>query len=219
MSKELPFFKFYPSEWLLGKIAFQPIDIQGAFTLSCCTYWQQECKMKESDIDFRIGKKRLEKLKELGFIKEENGFLHITFLEHQLTELDRVREKKKLAGAIGGKANAKQKIARAKQNVADKIEDKIKIREDKKDKFPPTVEEVIFYFRENGYTIVSAKKAFKYYNDANWIDSQGKKVLSWKQKMISVWFRDENKEPETLAQVNGFPSMTLDESNSLFGVK
>lgn len=71
--------------------------------------------MTESDIEFRVGKNRLKKLKELGFLKEENGYLHISFLDQQLQECDQTREKKKLAGSIGGQASAKQRQARAKQ--------------------------------------------------------------------------------------------------------
>jgi hypothetical protein len=57
----------------------------------------------------------------------------------------------------------------------------------------PTVEEVKIYFKENGYTEESGAKAWNYYNVADWKDSKGNKVLSWKQKMQSVWFKDENK--------------------------
>lgn len=58
---------------------------------------------------------------------------------------------------------------------------------------PPTLENVLLYFKENGYTEISAQKAFRYYNDADWKDSKGSKVKNWKQKMQGVWFKDENK--------------------------
>lgn len=57
----------------------------------------------------------------------------------------------------------------------------------------PQLLEVESYFIENGYTKESAIKAFNYYNVANWKDSNGKQVKNWKQKMQSVWFKDENK--------------------------
>jgi len=63
----------------------------------------------------------------------------------------------------------------------------------KKRKEKPTIDEVIEYFKENGYSVDAAKKAFAYYDTANWHDASGKQVISWKQKMISVWFREENK--------------------------
>lgn len=58
---------------------------------------------------------------------------------------------------------------------------------------PPTEEDVINYFLEKGYTEESAKKAFQYYDEGNWKDASGRQVKNWKQKMIGVWFKDENK--------------------------
>lgn len=60
---------------------------------------------------------------------------------------------------------------------------------------PPSLLDVREYFTENGYKPDVGEKAFKGYNEANWHDSHGKPVLNWKQKMINVWFKDENKIP------------------------
>jgi hypothetical protein len=65
----------------------------------------------------------------------------------------------------------------------------------KKKRFtPPTEKEVVDYFKEKGYKQIAGKKAFEYYNEADWEDSSGKKIRNWKQKMIGVWFKEENKE-------------------------
>jgi hypothetical protein len=67
-------------------------------------------------------------------------------------------------------------------------------KEKDKEKFsPPTILEVIDYFKEKGYTEITAKKAFDYYDVANWKDSKGNEVKNWKQKMIAVWMKPENK--------------------------
>jgi len=64
----------------------------------------------------------------------------------------------------------------------------------KRKKFiPPSSEDVINYFVENGYLGTAGRKAFDYYQANNWQDSRGNKVKNWKQKMIGVWFKDENK--------------------------
>ena len=64
----------------------------------------------------------------------------------------------------------------------------------KKETFaPPELSEVISYFEENGYSEDSAKKAYQYYSVMNWIDSKGNQVKNWKGKMLSVWFKSENK--------------------------
>lgn len=79
------------------------------------------------------------------------------------------------------------------------IESEIEIeKEDEKGKrkgkfISPILNEVISYFKENGYSEEAANKAFKHYDLANWHDTNGKPVLNWKQKMNTVWFKDENK--------------------------
>ena len=58
---------------------------------------------------------------------------------------------------------------------------------------PPTEQDVIEYFKLNGYPDSLAKKVFQYYNVADWVDAQGSKIINWKQKMISNWFKEEHK--------------------------
>ena len=61
---------------------------------------------------------------------------------------------------------------------------------------PPTQEEVILYFVENGYTRDSAIKFHNYYSSGAppWYDSIGHPIRSWKQKAQAVWFTEKNKE-------------------------
>ncbi|MVW93680.1 hypothetical protein FCL53_17090 [Elizabethkingia meningoseptica] len=66
-------------------------------------------------------------------------------------------------------------------------------KEEKKNFSPPSIDEVKQYFKEKGYNEVTAIKAFNYYDVAKWKDGKGNQVKNWKQKMISVWFKDENK--------------------------
>jgi hypothetical protein len=58
---------------------------------------------------------------------------------------------------------------------------------------PPTIEQTIQFFIENGFSEVSARKAHAYYQDNNWKDSRDNPVKNWKQKMRGVWFKDENR--------------------------
>jgi hypothetical protein len=58
---------------------------------------------------------------------------------------------------------------------------------------PPTVEQTIQFFVENGFSETSARKAHAYYHDGDWKDSRGNQVKNWKQKMRGVWFKDENR--------------------------
>jgi hypothetical protein len=75
-----------------------------------------------------------------------------------------------------------------------------KVKESKeKDKFTKPSKKIIYpeileienYFLEKGYTKEAANKFHEYYTVADWKDSKGNKVLSWKQKAQAVWFKDE----------------------------
>jgi hypothetical protein len=81
-------------------------------------------------------------------------------------------------------------------SVSVSVSDSVSVISNKKprtNKFvPPTQDEVLNYFIENGYSSYSGTKAFKYYHTGDWKDSSGKQVRNWKQKMQSVWFKEEN---------------------------
>lgn len=68
---------------------------------------------------------------------------------------------------------------------------------------PPSLQNVIDYFIEKGYTESSARKAFDYYEAGSWIDSKGNKVKNWKQKMQGVWFKPDNEIPVQKLVSNG----------------
>lgn len=87
----------------------------------------------------------------------------------------------------------KKKVDRLEKRIK-KLENDPTLFNQPQERFkPPTVEEVRSYFRQNGYNMDTANKAFKYYSEAGWKDSGGKQVRNWKQKMVAVWFRDENR--------------------------
>lgn len=71
---------------------------------------------------------------------------------------------------------------------------KRKVNETKENKFnSPSLKEVEEFFKLKGYSQDIGKRAWEYYDTAGWKDSRGKQVRNWRQKMIAVWFKDENK--------------------------
>lgn len=58
---------------------------------------------------------------------------------------------------------------------------------------PPSLEEVVQYFKTNGYSEDGAAKAYRHYSTLNWHTSQGKKIVNWKNQMANNWFKDEYK--------------------------
>jgi len=196
MSKELPFFKFYPAEWLIGNISFQPLEVQGAFIQCVSMVWNNNGSIKLKDMLYRVPQDYVNLLIENGFINiDSDNKISIDFLDEQLNDFQKVREIRSIQGKAGVLAKAKQKLAeakqtlpKAKQNQAEKKrEDKIRID------IIPTIENVKEYFATNGYQESVAIRAFNYYNENDWFDNKGNKVKNWKSKMNAVWFKEENK--------------------------
>lgn len=66
---------------------------------------------------------------------------------------------------------------------------------------PPTIEEVQAYCKERKNN-VDAQRFFDFYNAADWYDSNGDKVRSWKQKVIT-WEGNRGKKQNTQQQGSG----------------
>ena len=58
----------------------------------------------------------------------------------------------------------------------------------------PTIEEIRNFVNENNYNL-DAKVIYDHYNDNDWHNSKGKKVINWKSTIRKVWFKPENKKP------------------------
>lgn len=210
MSKRLPYFQFEPAEYLAGDIMFCSYGAQGMFNNICALYWQKDCELKYSQIVKRFGNEEL--IKELvneKIIKVDKDKISINFLIEQYSKAT----VKHVINSDNGKKGALKRWRKDSEAIATPLktdsetialrEDNIKedeiIKEKRKQKpktvfIPPLEIDVINYFKENGYSESSAKKAFNYYSTGNWKDSKGTAIKNWKQKMISVWFKDENKQ-------------------------
>lgn len=83
-------------------------------------------------------------------------------------------------------------------NVSVSVNDNVSVSSKDDGIKPPSLEEVISYFDENGYTKESATKMFEYYEESRkprgrvWKDGRGNTVKNWKQKARSIWFKDDN---------------------------
>ena len=83
-------------------------------------------------------------------------------------------------------------------NVSVNVNDNVNVSSKDDGIKPPSLEEVVLYFDENGYTKESATKMFEYYEESRkprgrvWKDGRGNTVKNWKQKARSIWFKDDN---------------------------
>tara|TARA_R110002020_G_scaffold8028_3_gene33069 strand:+ start:1186 stop:2169 length:984 start_codon:yes stop_codon:yes gene_type:complete len=89
MAKELPYFKFYVSEWSDGDITLEDMEVQGLFINLCAYYWSNECELSYAKTlkKFRsVDVKHFDTLIENEIIKEVDGFIIISFLDEQRKE-------------------------------------------------------------------------------------------------------------------------------------
>tara|TARA_Y100000385_G_scaffold80107_1_gene81636 strand:- start:321 stop:737 length:417 start_codon:yes stop_codon:yes gene_type:complete len=114
--KELPYFKFYPNQWLTGTISFLDYEQQGAFMKVCCYYWSKECKVpfeqyKSIIPDYYKG------LIHFGIVKQKGKNIIIDWLDEQLKERKVAHKKRVTAGRKGGKQSSSNAQALRKDKI------------------------------------------------------------------------------------------------------
>lgn len=201
MAKD-PAFLFYPSDFLTGTM-FMSNEQVGIYIRLLCSQHQHGGIIDKDSFNALVGNNYLIKNK---FIETEIGFYN----ERLTIEMEKrnkksnnmsetakeVWKKRKEQKQYNCKENKYNCITNVKENDTIVIQPEnrnINVNKDiNKDK-NIKLEDVENYFFENGYSKQAAKKFFDYYSVANWQDSNGKKVKSWKQKAQAVWFKPENK--------------------------
>lgn len=210
MAKELPFFKFEPNRWDNGNIQMLSREDKGLFMDMCSMYWSRLGDMpKKLAIQKLCGGNAvaLDSLCEEKIIEIIDDNIYIKFLSVQLSEFEDKSEvnsknardgwekRRRIKAESESDATALQThcesdaIREEKRREEDRREEK----REKKNFVPPSLSEVEDYFKEKGFSVELAKKAFDYYAVNDWKDSKNNQVKNWKQKMISVWLKDENK--------------------------
>ena len=105
---ELPYFKFFPSQWVTGDINYISYELQGAFIQACCHYWSKECNMDYNKLTMRVDKKYIDQLIELKLITN-NKKITIKFMDEQYKERQTAHNLRVKNGRKGGNATAKLK--------------------------------------------------------------------------------------------------------------
>ncbi len=116
MAKDLPYFKFFVSEWILGRIYDYPDKVQGAFLIAICHYWNKNCEYNSIDFERKIGKKRFNLLLELKFIEVENEIVYISFLDEQHSERTGIQQSRIKGGLARAKQMQEQKNSYIEEN-------------------------------------------------------------------------------------------------------
>ena len=182
---------FYTSDFITGTVTMNN-EQRGKYIMLLCLQHQKGrltekhmlsiCKAYDQDIyeKFKIDK---------------DGLYYNVRLDHEINRRKKYTQSRRNNAKGKGKAYAKDMPEHMETETETVIDTKRRRRKPFK---KPTIEEAKQYFKDNGYREDSGEFAWNYYNDADWFDSKGNPVLNWKQKMRSVWFKDENKETRNI---------------------
>ena len=98
---KLQWFKFSPSDWMMGRIQRCDLDTQALFLRLCCIYWNKQCKLSKDDAIFEIDQKHFDILvsKKIIFCNDTN--ISISFLDEQFLEINEEKQDKSKSGIIG----------------------------------------------------------------------------------------------------------------------
>jgi hypothetical protein len=92
---KLQWFKFTPTDWIMGKIQRCPEITQARFMRLICLYWNKECFLSYEDAEIEIDKEHLEILLSKKIIKLENNFIIIDFLNEQMENISETSQKRR----------------------------------------------------------------------------------------------------------------------------
>ncbi len=116
MAKDLPYFKFFCSEWSDGDITLESYESQGVFINICSYYWSNECKVEHKKLlkKFRGFEDVISNLISENIFKlNEDNTICISFLDEQQNE----RSRKSRVKSKGGKASAEARKLKKQQTV------------------------------------------------------------------------------------------------------
>ena len=135
--KQLPWFKFSPADWMMGRISRQSCEVQVAFLRLCCIYWNAECVMSYEHAELETDG-YLEKLIALKMVEVYEDGISIKFLDIQFSEGKQKREKMSNAGKVSAERRMNKMATNVQHtlnepSIEKRREEKSRIREDKKE--------------------------------------------------------------------------------------
>jgi hypothetical protein len=123
--KELPFFKFYPNQWITGTISFLEKDVQGAYMIALCYYWSKNCEMPLNQLKMIIPD-HYQQLIDVNLFKIVDGKIRIKFLDEQYSQFKTRSKINAENGSKGGKAKANKLKDNYANNNLLKVSDDVK---------------------------------------------------------------------------------------------
>ena len=189
MAKD-PAFLFYPSDFLTG-VTDLTMEERGQFITMLCLQHQKGV-LNEKTIRLSVGNVSVDVLSK--FKKDDDGNFFNERLQNEIEKRAAFVDSRRENGSKGGRPKKPNGLPSDKPNAKPNGKPKKNLAENENVNENISIDEVVNYFKENGYKSESGRNFFNYYSSAEWKDSNGKEVKNWKLKAKQVWFKPENKE-------------------------
>ena len=203
MAKDLPYFKFFVSEWNDGDITLEDFEAQGLFINICSYYWSKECDVKFNRLykRFRGCESIIQTLLDSEIIKEIDGVLVISFLNEQQEERDVTSSRNSRAGKASAEKRRLAKLQQESNTNPTPVEITFnekstnKRREEKKREekiIIPEISVFMVYIKDylkddkTRYDKIRTRMIDTYnaWKLNDWKDGNDKKIKNWKTKAL-----------------------------------
>tara|TARA_S200002703_G_scaffold157612_3_gene165935 strand:+ start:2674 stop:3291 length:618 start_codon:yes stop_codon:yes gene_type:complete len=120
---KLTWFKFSPSDWIMGKISKLPLKIQAEYLRFICIYWNKGCIVTKEDALLYFSDQAWEQLNKYKILNIDNDMVFIKFLDIQMESISEISKKRSEAGKKSAEIRAKKNksLTSAEQSLTDKI--------------------------------------------------------------------------------------------------
>jgi uncharacterized phage protein (TIGR02220 family) len=98
--EKLQWFKFSPSDYMMGKIQRCPEITQARFIRLCCLYWNKECNLNITDTIIEIDQEHFDILISKKIISSNEEHIFIDFLDEQMLDITETSKDKSKAAKI-----------------------------------------------------------------------------------------------------------------------
>jgi dGTP triphosphohydrolase len=98
---KLQWFKFTPTDWVMGKIQRCPEVTQARFLRLCCLYWNRDCETTIEDAIIEIEQEHFDILKSKKIITTDETDIYISFLDEQNLTIKESKQDKSKSGIVG----------------------------------------------------------------------------------------------------------------------
>lgn len=189
---KLQWFKFTPTDWVMGKIQRCPELTQARFMRLICLYWNKECLLSYEDAEIEIDKEHLDILISKKVIKNDNGFLVIEFLNEQLENITETSEKRRQAVLLRW-TKVKQNDTSVLQSdtsvlQSDTEKSRVELEKKREEKNIPEFSEFSTYAKEKEPKV--NVKALKNKYDAwvvnGWKNGNDRPIKNWKSALLQT---------------------------------